>query len=109
MNDSIRRAAAILLGMLGGAALGGVGNGAPAPASADDAMVAAIGAAAGEAGRGRTGGVKWCRGAARLVRGMAEQAAKGGECAEPEEPGKLQRFCSHGKLDKRRADRDGAQ
>src|SRR5260370_42138356 len=45
MNDSIRRAAAILLVMLGGAALWWVGKGAPAPASANDAMVAAIAAA----------------------------------------------------------------
>src|SRR5260370_21068441 len=45
MNDSIRRAAAILLVMLGGAALWWVGNRAPASASANDAMVAAIAAA----------------------------------------------------------------
>ena len=40
--DSIRRAAAILLVILGGAALWWAGNGAPALASANDAMVATI-------------------------------------------------------------------
>src|SRR3989454_12800646 len=43
--DSIRRAAAILLVILGGAALWWAGNGAPASASANEAMVATIAAA----------------------------------------------------------------
>src|SRR5260370_177117 len=45
MNDSMRRGAAILLVILGGAALWPAGSGAPASASANDAMVATITAA----------------------------------------------------------------
>ncbi len=45
MNDSMRRGAAVLLVILGGAALWPAGNGAPASASANDAMVATITAA----------------------------------------------------------------
>src|SRR5260370_19460863 len=45
MNDSMRRAAAILLVMLGGVALWWAGSGAPASASPNDAMVATIEAA----------------------------------------------------------------
>src|SRR5260370_14513460 len=45
MNDSMRRGAAILLVILGGAALWPAGSGAPASASANDAMVATIAAA----------------------------------------------------------------
>src|SRR6266851_3686108 len=45
MNDSMRRGAAILLVILGGAALWSAGSGAPASASANDAMVAPITAA----------------------------------------------------------------
>src|SRR5712664_3742600 len=45
MNDSMRRGAAILLVILGGAALWSAGSGAPASASANDAMVATITAA----------------------------------------------------------------
>jgi hypothetical protein len=45
MNDSMRRATAILLVILGGAALWWAGNGAPASASANDAMVATVAAA----------------------------------------------------------------
>ena len=43
--DSMRRTGAILLVILGGAALWCAGNGAPASASANDAMVATIAAA----------------------------------------------------------------
>src|SRR6266481_85396 len=45
MNDSMRRAAAILLVILGGVALWWAGSGAPASASPNDAMVATIEAA----------------------------------------------------------------
>src|SRR5258708_12764328 len=45
MNDAMRGAAAILLVILGGASLWWAGNGAPASASANDAMVATIAAA----------------------------------------------------------------
>src|ERR1700676_3253241 len=45
MNDSMRRAAAILLVILGGVALWWAGSGAPASASANDVMVATIAAA----------------------------------------------------------------
>src|SRR5260370_9155520 len=45
MNDSMRRAAAFLLVILGAAALWRGGSGAPASASANDAMVATIAAA----------------------------------------------------------------
>ena len=45
MNDAMRRAAAILLLVLGGVALWWAGSGAPASASANDAMVATIAAA----------------------------------------------------------------
>jgi len=45
MNDSMRRAGAILLLILGGAALWWAGNGAPASASANDAMIATLAAA----------------------------------------------------------------
>src|SRR5216684_2011804 len=45
MNDSMRRASAILLVILGGAAVWWAGSGAPASASANDAMVATIAAA----------------------------------------------------------------
>lgn len=45
MNDPMRRATAILLLVLGGAALWWAGNGEPASASANDAMVATIAAA----------------------------------------------------------------
>src|SRR6266849_1105935 len=45
MNDSMRRAAAILLVLLGGVALWWAGSGAPASASPNDAMVATIEAA----------------------------------------------------------------
>src|SRR5256884_1758649 len=45
MNDSMRRAAAILLVILGGVALWWAESGAPASASANDAMVATIAAA----------------------------------------------------------------
>jgi len=43
--DSLRRAAAILILILGGVALWWAGSGAPASASANDAMVATIAAA----------------------------------------------------------------
>src|SRR5260221_14090039 len=45
MNDSMRRVAAILLVIVGGAAPWWTGSGAPASASANDAMVATIAAA----------------------------------------------------------------
>ena len=45
MNDSMRRVAAVLLVILGGAALWWTRNGAPASASANDAMVATMAAA----------------------------------------------------------------
>src|SRR5258707_5293719 len=45
MNDSMRRAGAILLVIFGGTGLWWAGSGAPASASANDAMVATIGAA----------------------------------------------------------------
>jgi len=45
MNDSVRRATAILLLILGAAALWRTGNGAPTSAAANDAMVATIAAA----------------------------------------------------------------
>ncbi len=45
MNDAMRRTAAIALLILGGAALWRAGNGTPASASANDAMVATIAAA----------------------------------------------------------------
>src|SRR5712692_10989020 len=45
MNDSMRRAAAIVLVILGGAGLWWAGSGAPASASANDAMVATMAAA----------------------------------------------------------------
>jgi len=44
MNDSMRRAAAILLVILGAVALWWAGSGTPASASANDAMVATIAA-----------------------------------------------------------------